>query len=268
MSKEKTTKLNPETSNAAQPEPSNPFSFEQSTTASTESRRLDYTPALIDLSNRRATDLMMNLGKQPELFDLANKAIDGGNPSDLIDLLKAVYNDETIHADAQVLDGCDENQLSRLLESRRSDRSKSKKKNPRSSAVVCRTYIASMYAELLIREYWNKPYTGSSSAETFDLDSIKDDVDAIGRKVRSLQSKKSRLSKIAVYDSNAKNELQKVEAEIARLNSLRPNTRTKTTTIIKDESVDQLRAVLSAINPETLSEQEREAYAKLIAKIG
>lgn len=246
----------------------NPFQFEQTTTTASESRRLDYTPALIDKANQRAMDLMVQVGKKPELFDLANKAIDEGNPQDLIDLIKAVYDDEQIKADAQLLEGCEENQLSRLLESRRSDRSKAKKKNPRSNALVCRTYISSMYAELLIRSYWNKPYTGQSGSAEIDIDSLKDDQDALSRKVKSLQSKKSRLGKIAQYDATAKKELEETEAEITRLNALRPTVRVNTKTIVKDIGLDQIREALKVIDPTTLSEDEQAKLLALMKKLG
>lgn len=246
----------------------NPFEFEQSNTTSTESRRLDFTPVLIDKSNLRASDLMMQVSKKPELFAIANKAIDNGAPQDLIDLIKAVYNDDQIKADATILDGCDENQLSRLLESRRSDRSKSKKKNPRSNISVCRTYISSMYAELLIREYWNKPYTGQAGSAAIDIDALKDDQDALSRKVKSLQSKKSRLGKIAQYDINAKKELENVEAEISRLNALRPSVRVTAKTLVKDIGVDQLREVLKGIDPASLPADEQQKLIDLMAKLG
>ena len=245
-----------------------PFDFEPSDTTSTASRRLDYTPALISLSNQRATELMTTVGKNPELHPLANKALDDGQPQDLIDLIKAVYNDEQLKTDAALLDGCDENQLGRLLESRRSDRSKSKKKGPRSSAVVCRTYISSMYAEMLIREYWNKPYTGQSNIASYDIDALKDDPDALSRKIKSLQSSKSRISKLAEYDDDAKAKLAEIEAKIARLNSLRPTTRVRNRTIVKDIGIDKIRDMLSTIDPATLPEGEQAKLLELMKKLG
>lgn len=245
-----------------------PFDFEPSDNTSTESRRLDYTPALISLSNQRASELMTTVSKNPELHPLANKALDDGQPQDLIDLIKAVYDDEQLKTDAALLDGCDENQLSRLLESRRSDRSKSKKKGPRSNAVVCRTYISSMYAEMLIREYWNKPYTGQSNSVDYDLDALKDDPDALSRKIKSLQSSKSRISQLAEYDDDAKAKLGEIEAKIARLNSLRPTTRVQNRTIVKDIGVDKIRDMLSTIDPATLPEGEQAKLLELMKKLG
>ena len=140
---------------------SNPFDFSAEQSATSESRKLDLTPILIGTSNTRATELMQSVSKKPELHVLANKAIDNGQPQDLIDLIKAVYDDETIQTDSKILEGADEDQLSRLLESRRSDRSKAKAKGPRSNITVCRTCISAKYAEMLIREYWQKPYAGT-----------------------------------------------------------------------------------------------------------
>lgn len=242
----------------------NPFVFDNTQSDTTQTRRLDYTAELIATANSRAQELMVAVGKKPELFDLANLAIDGGDPQDLINLIAAVYDDETIKSDAKLLDGADENQLSRLLESRRSDRSKAKKKDPRSSALVCRTYISAMYAELLIRDYWQKPYAGTATGIEVD----EDDLDTITRKIKSLQSKKSRLRKLAEYDEAAQVELQEVEDEIDRLNQLRPNGRRQSRTVVKDLSIDQVRSVLLQINPDELSGDELSRYEALMAKLG
>lgn len=247
----------------------NPFAFgDTQSTDTTESRKLDFTPVLISTSNVMATELMQAVSKKPELHVLANKAIDGGEPQDLIDLIDAVYDKDTIHAKASILDGADENQLSRLLESRRSDRSKSKSKGPRTSVQVCRTYISAMIAELIIRDYWGKPYTGQAGSTEIDFDTLANDQEALSRKVKSLQSKKSRLKKLAEYDPAAKSELKEVEAEIERLNELRPTVRTTTKVIVKDMKVDELREMLKGIDAGALPEDEQEKLQALIAKLG
>lgn len=247
---------------------SNPFDFNTEVELNaSESRKLDMTPILIGTSNTRAQELMVKVSKTPELFELANTAIDGGQPQDLIDLIKAVYSDEDIHADSMILNGANDDQLSRLLESRRSDRSKAKAKGPRKNITVCKTYIAAMYAEMLIREYWQKPYAGTSSLPT-DIKALAEDQEALVAKIRSLQSKKSRLKKLAGYDIEAKTELEEVEDEIERLNALRPTTRVVTKTVIKDMGADQLRSLLKAIDPETLPEAEQQKYTDLMAKLG
>lgn len=243
------------------------FSTETDNTAS-DSRRLDFTPALIDKSNLRASELIMAVTKRPELFEQANTMMDDGNAQDLIDLILTIHGAEQIKADAQLLDGCDENQLSRLLESRRSDRSKAKKKGPRSNMSVCKTYISSMYAELLIRDYWQKPYAGSQAGAEIDYESIKDDQDAITRKIKSLQSKQCRLLPLAKYDESAQIKLEETMAEIARLNALRPNSRVNTKTAIQDVNLTELRASLANLDVSSLPEDEQAKILALIEKIG
>lgn len=240
----------------------NPFEFSSEQQATAGGRKLDYTPSLINLSNSRATELMQKVSKNPELHVLADRAI-SGDTSALIELIRTVFDEDTIKTDSQLLEGADEDQLSRLLESRRSDRSKAKAKGPKSNISVCRTFIASMYAELLIREYWQKPYAGTT-ANSIDPH----DLAAVTSRIRSLQSKKSRLKKLAQYDQTAKEELRAVEDEIDRLNILRPSTRTVSKTVVKDVEVEQLREILKSIDPETLPEAEREKYMQLLAKLG
>lgn len=268
MTKNNTTKPNNKETNAEQLNTTpNPFNFGPSSPTTAGTRRLDFTPVLIDIANNRASELMMNVSKMPELYDLVNKALDEGNPQDLIDLIKAVYNDKVIKTDSESLSGCDEDQLSRLLESRRSDRSKAKKKGPRTNVTVCKTYISSMYAELMVRAYWNKPYTGQAGTTATDLDTT--DQSALAKKVKSLQSKKCRLGKIAQYDDVAKKELDEVNAEIARLNALRPTVKTgNTTTVIKDAQVEQLRDILKTLDINSLPEDQQAKALELIAKLG
>lgn len=240
-----------------------PFQFEQSaTTDKAGVRKLDFTPMLINTADTRASELMVTVSKKPELHALANQAIDTGETTALFDLIHAVYTDEQIAEDAQILAGASEDQLSRLLESRRSDRSKTKAKGLRSNVQVCRNWISCGYAEILVRKAWDKPYDGPAH----ELDAS--DLEAVNAKIRSLQSKKSRLNKLAGFDAEAKKEFEAVEAEIERLQALRPGTRVQTKTVLKDASVDDIRNILKAIDPADLPESERVAYEELMAKLG
>jgi len=245
---------------------SNPFNFAPSDVLKSESRKLDYTPNLIAKSNDRAQELMLQVGKRPELHDLANAALDNGEPTDLIKLIESVFGSDTIKTDAKLLEGADDYQLQHLLDSRRSDRSKAKAKGTRTSVGVCKTYISSMYAELLVRDIWNKPYTGSTTE--LDIDALSGDRDAVTRKIKSLQSKKSRLNKLATYDTDAASELEEVEAEIARLNELRPSTRATAKTVVKDIKVDELREALKSLDINSMPEDDQAKLLELMAKLG
>ena len=246
----------------------NPFDFGVVTNETkSETRRLDYTPALIDFSNRRAQELMLNQVKtRPDLTASVQKVLKDLNPNDLADLLTEYFG-ETIVSDAEVLDGCDDNQLGRLLESRRSDRSKAKTKYVKQPSMsTCKTYISAMYAELMIRVQTGKPYSGSTNGQPTDID--ESDLDAIERRVKSLQSKKCRLKPLAEYDEQAKKDLADVEAEINRLNSFRPTTRTTAKVVVKDLSIDQIRAAMKDISPDELSEDEAARFYELLKKLG
>lgn len=244
----------------------NPFETLSAAVTNEQSRKLDYTPVLISTAEARAHELMLATAKKPELHKLANSALDGAAP-ELINLISAVFDAETIKSDAACLEGADEDQLGRLLESRRSDRSKTKAKGPRSDIRTAQRYIATMYAELMIRDYWQKPYAAPVS-QVIDEDALKADQDALNRKIRSLQSKQSRLKRLAAHDAGAQAEFEEVQADIERLKELRISTRVVTKQAVKDLQVDELRSVLSAIDPETLSEEDQASYIELMKKIG
>lgn len=239
----------------------NPFQFATEATSNT-SHKLSLTPELIATANSRAAEIMVTVSKNPEMHALANAVLDDGKPADLIELIGKVFSDEQIKTDAAFLVGADDDILDRLLESRRSDRSKAKTKGPRTNSSVCQTYMASMYAELMIRTVTGKPYSGSSS----ELDAT--DLEAISRKVKSLQSKKSRLNKLAEYDTDAATELKEITAEIARLNAMRPTTRASSKVVIKDVNIDQLRTALKEVDVSNLPDDQQAKLLELMAKLG
>jgi hypothetical protein len=248
---------------------SNPFSFDETETTETKSRELSLTPQLVSVSNDRARNLIKTVGNKPELHDLANQMLDAGNVLDLLDLIQKVYTPDDIQSDAKFMEGADKDELSRMLESRRSDRSKSKKAGLRHSINNTVTYISSMYAELMIRSVTGKPYTGSSTTTSTDIESIKDDRAAIDRKIKSLQSKKSRLNRIAQYDPAAKKELDSVIEDIDRLNQFRGNTRTSAKVVIRDAGLENVREALTGLQADnSVDEQTRDKIAELLKKIG
>ena len=247
----------------------NPFEFiNEGNENDTNSRKLELTPVLINTSNARAVELMRTVGQEAKFHDLANKMLDELEPTDLIELIEQVFGQEVIKADSKILEGADDEQLSRLLESRRSDRSKSKSKGPRLNVAVCQSYISAMYAELLVREYWNKPYVSTSANIELDYDELAKDQDALNKKIRSLQSKKCRLNKTAPFVESDANQLEEVLSEIDRLKSLRVGTeRVSTKTIIKNASVDELRKALNLIDTETLDEDQQQKLENLMEQL-
>lgn len=227
--------------------------------------QIEYTAALNSLSRTRAQEAMRVASTDPELFEIANAVIDNGNPTQLFDFLEQTvgYN---VDEDVKVLVGATDDELSRLLESRRSDRSKSKAKNPRSSVAVCMNYLGAGYAEMLVRKAWNKPYNETSGGMEVDVA----DAEALKNKVKSLQSKKSRLS--ALVNAGAvdrQSDLDEVIAEIERLNSFRDISRTTSTTVIKSTADTELiRNALSKVDTSGMSEDEQKQLAELMKKLG
>ena len=243
----------------------NPFENLSNVVTNNQARKLSFTPALIDRANQRAQEIMLKGAECPEL---ANKVINDGNTSDLLELIRFAIDEQTLAEDAKVLDGCDADQLDRLLESRRSERSKSKKKGLNTSVIVCKTYISAMYAELMIRAKMNKPYTGQPGATQYDIEELAKDQDALERKIASLRSKQSRLKPLAEYDEKAKAELSNVRSEIERLIDLRVGTRSKSKTVVKSVEIDAIREALKSIDPGSLPEEERDKVLALMAKLG
>lgn len=244
----------------------NELSFNFTDNAATKVKnQIGFTAALNSLSRTRAQEAMRIASTNPELFELANAVIDNGNPAQLFDFLEQTVGNN-VYEDVKVLAGATDDELSRLLESRRSDRSKSKAKNPRSSVAVCMNYLGAGYAEMLVRKAWNKPYNETSGGMEVDIA----DAEALKNKVKSLQSKKSRLS--ALVNAGAvdrQSDLDEVVAEIERLNSFRDMSRTTTTTVIKN-SVDTelIRNALAKVDTTGMSEDEQNQLAELMKKLG
>jgi len=235
----------------------NEFDFVQAAESQpAESRKLQHTSRLIDSSKARAIEIMRSIG-QAEAEDKSQMIawIDSGKAEDLIKLIGAFIDDDAIKADAEFLSTASEDELSKLLESRRSDRSKTLRKGPRSNVSVCQQYIATMYAELLVREAWGKPYAGVTTAAAVD----ERDLDAVNRKIKSLRSKKSRLKKSAEFVEADRIELEAVEAEIDRLAAFRPAVAAKTT--VKSADVSAIREALQLVQHK-LSAEELDKYKK------
>lgn len=156
--------------------------------------------------------------------------------------------------------GDDESNLKGLLESRRSDRSKSKKKLATLDGF--RKYVASWIAELAVREALGLTYKAPS--ETTEYGVFKsDDYEAITRKIKSLQSKKCRVKATLKYveSEDLQAELQEIQQEIDRLNQMRGvSTRVKSADTVKSVSLDDLRSVIAG-----MSDEEKAALMSQLA---
>lgn len=247
------------TNNTTTIETVNPFETLSTEVGTTSSRKLAYTDIVNHTASERASEAIMAASKDATLFPVANQMMDSGDPADLLRLFEATSMLDHVAGDAAALQGADEDDLKRMLESRRSDRSKCKKRGVRSSIAVCKAYVAAFYAELVIRQAMGKPYTGRTGITASDINI--EDLDAVNRRIKSLQSKKCRLGKLAkAGDAAAQNELDQTIAEIERLQAFRPAT---STTVVKSIKVDELREALGKLQAEDLPEEVRALMAKI-----
>lgn len=229
------------------------FNFAEAAVAATTGRTIPGSTELISACNSLALNAIKLASTDPEIGKLA-AAVQSGDHEAL-----CAFVDKAIEVpDASILDGATEDELSRLLESRRSDRSKAKKAGLTTLDTI-RRYISAWVAELVIREKSGKAYKAPSTSELGTFEST--DRDEITKKIKSLQSKKCRLNQAmktimaAGIDSpELKKQLTDIDAEIQRLNAMRGTQpkAPKVSTVDVVPSNEQLRAVLAGMTPEEI----------------
>lgn len=241
------------------------FNFGTDIAAGNSTNQNRYTAQLVDVSKQRATEALRAATTNPALYEQANAVLDGATKDQVFNFLVATVGDN-IATDCTFMGNATDNEFSSMLESRRSEMSHTKKKVSRTATMTnVVKYIAAAYAELLIRQAWNKPYAAADAA---DFDEA--DLDAINAKIRSLQSKKSRTNQlIRAGATQLQAEYDEVVAEIERLQAFRPTTKTSGKIAIKDaDDVKVLRDALSKIDMSTLSDDEVARLATLMEKLG
>lgn len=192
--------------------------------------------------------------------DMIDEALDSGTYSSACNLIETVIG--TPHCGA--LAECTDDELSRLLESRRSDRSKTKKKGLRTNVAVMLTYFAAVIAEMAIRAASGKEYVAQSAA-TIDVEALALDQEALNKKIRSLQSKQSNLRRALKYipadtDAPERDELKRVQAQIEELQSRR--TSTVKTVATKVPSAEVLKKAIAS-----MSEEEKQALMEQLQAV-
>lgn len=235
-----------------------PFDFiETNTVATSESRQLEHTNQLIALGKAKGAAVMNFIAKQAPADKTASiEAIKAGKAEGLMNLINQVTPAEDLEKDAEFMAGNSDNVFSRLLESRRSDRSKTLAKGPLKDVQTCQAFIGAMYSEMLVRKAWNKPYLATNTSSIVD----ENDLEAIGRKIKSLQTKKCRLQKTAKYEPEDQKMLDEVNAEIARLNEFRPTVTGKT--VIRSTDAETIRTALKLLDLNSLDADTRAKLEK------
>lgn len=245
------------------------FAEDVSTMSSTNTRRLDYTPVLQEKARSMALEYIKTVsekaGEDADLAVRTNTMLDSGDAGLLFAELTSFFGEEALHEAAQVLLGCSEDDLPKMLESQRSNRSKAKKTGVRAKMTTCVAYLTAGIGEMLIRDAMGKPYAGTGRPETLDHAALAGDPEALRRRINSLASKKSRLTKLAAFDEKAKVELTETETELAELRALRPE---KTKTVVsKSAQLATIREALKSLTDEELAALP-EAMRELAEKLG
>lgn len=237
----------------------NPFDGLTATTTTTSTRKLAFTSVLQDKARSLSTELIRKAGGNPELAPLASTMLEAKTPESLLAFINAGIDAQTMAEASRVLDGCPEDDLPKMLESQRSNRSKAKRTGLVSMPKLI-DYVASMVGELLIREKTGKAYNANAGKLETDHLVLAQDSELLTKRINSLASKKSRLTKLATYDEDAKKELDAVERELHELRALRPN---KTHTTVKSVSLTDLKQALA-----NMSEAERASLLEAMQSIG
>ena len=209
-------------------------------------------------SNEMAQELLKKVSAESSLVPLADKVCDLGEYSDLIELINQAYTPDELKL--EVLSSCNDDELGRLLESRRSDRSKAKHAGLRRMSPLLR-YLSAGIAEIMIRTAMGKAYGGSVSSGgiTSDPKELKANQDLLNRKIRSLQSKCSVLKRQGEFAPETWvgwEELEKTKAQLDELISLRVSASGQTTRPVNKE---QVKSGLKAMSPEELKALIAEA---------
>ena len=236
----------------------NPFNNLEAVVTKQTSRKLAYTNQLQATARARAIELTKAC-TDPERATKANTMLATGNVDILLGLIYDMFTDETIRQDAAFMEPATSDELAKMLESQRSNRSKAKRSGLTAMTNVL-GFISAMYAELMIRSVSGKAYNASGNKLTDDRTELAADSALLTKKINSLASKKSRLSKLAIYDESAKTELEQVESELKELRALRPE---RTRTAVKSKLQDEVRAALASLKESDMTPELLELMKKL-----
>lgn len=223
----------------------NPFVLGAEVAHNTNSRTIPGAAELIAQCNALALDAIKKATTDPEVGALA-AAMQTGGQKELQAFVDATVKVPT----TELIKDCSEEELNRMLESRRSDRSKSKKAGLTTIDNI-RRYVSAWIAELVIRQATGKSYKAPGTSELGSFEST--DYEEITRKIKSLQSKKCRVSAILKYGPNeaVEAEVNQIQAEIDRLNKMRgAKPRVKANDTVKSMGLDDLRSAIASMSAE------------------
>lgn len=243
------------------------FSFDFDLTEASTSVGIPMAAELNAYASNLAKEVLLGIAQRQDKTEtaMANQLRDGVF-EDVIKLTNAVVDPAKLRLAG--LEELDDAELKRLLESRRSDRSKAKKLGLDSSAQVLFRYYAAGIAEIIVRDALKLEYKPSNGTLSLNVEELANDQEALNKKIRSLQSKVSNLrreGKFAPEDWQGWNQLKEVQAQIAELQAHRVSTTTRSVRTIAEPTLEQVRESLRSMDAETLKQLLAEATQQVEA---
>ena len=232
----------------------------QTVASATTGRGIPGAIELQQVSQVLANELFASISKSTdaELIASIQPILASGDYANTCELIGKFYDDTTIADKTSFLKSYSSTELDRLLESRRSDRSKARKAG---LAQNFPRFLADVIAEKAIRLTSGKQYNQNSTGTTaIDVEALAADQVALNKKIRSLQSRISVLrSKLqfAPADHPGHAEIARLQEQVRELQAHRVSTGRVVTKTVVDK-----RTVADAI-----SNMSADELAELQAKI-
>lgn len=235
----------------------------QTVASSTAGRGIPGAIELQQFSQSAANEIFASISKSTdaELIASIQPILTSGDYANTCELIGKFYDDATIADKTSFLKSCSSTELDRLLESRRSDRSKVRKAG---LAQNFPRFLADVIAEKSIRLASGKQYNqNSTGTSAIDVEALAADQVALNKKIRSLQSRISVLrSKLqfAPADHPGHAEIARLQEQVRELQAHRVSTTSHKTVAVTD-----MRDIAAAVA--NMSADKRAELLKQITEL-
>ena len=235
----------------------------QTVASSTAGRSIPGAIELQQFSQTIANEIFANISKSTdaELIASIQPILASGDYASTCELIGKFYDDTKIADKTGFLKSCSSTELDRLLESRRSDRSKVRKAG---LAQNFPRFLADVVAEKAIRLTSGKQYNQSGAGTTaIDVEALAADQVALNKKIRSLQSRISVLRSKLQYapaDHPGHADIARLQEQVRELQAHRVSTTSHKTVAVTDK-----RSLAEAVA--NMSDDERAELLKQLAEL-
>lgn len=235
----------------------------QTVASATTGRGIPGAIELQQFSQTIANEIFASISKSTdaELIASIQPILASGDYANTCELISKFCDDATIADKTSFLKSCSSTELDRLLESRRSDRSKARKAG---LAQNFPRFLADVVAEKAIRLTSGKQYNQSGTGTTaIDVEALAADQVALNKKIRSLQSRISVLRSKLQYapaDHPGHAEIARLQEQVRELQAHRVSTTTHKTVAVTDK-----RSLAEAVA--SMSDEEKAELLKQLTEL-